>query len=105
MKEYEKEKKELRKLIADNDYKIMVINTSIGQCWDKADTKVFALIVGKTQLNPTYLKNIGWDRHYRKSAAENCLFYDSVLGMSRAFNIVYNLSSWLFDDGYKIKQI
>ena len=112
MENIELEKEKLRKQIEENSNEIMVINTSTGQCWDKADTKVFALIVGKTQLNPIYLKNLGFDSHYRKSSAEKGLFYSSVLGMSRAFEIVYNLSSWLYkgiekvgDAGYKIKQI
>lgn len=106
------EKEKLRKQIVDNGNEIMVVNTSTSQCWDKADTKVFALIVGKIQLYPTYLKNLGFDSHYKKSVAEKGLFYSSVLGMSRAFEIVYNLSSWLYQDiekvgdaGYKIKQI
>ncbi|MEK6879639.1 MAG: hypothetical protein AABY22_08540 [Nanoarchaeota archaeon] len=100
-----KEIGEIKKLIAKNGYEIIVINTFTGVNWDNPASKNFALLVGKKQLNPIYLKNLGWDTHYNKISADRGLFYSGVLGSSRAFEIVYNLSSWLFKDGYKIKQI
>ncbi len=112
MENIEQEKEKLRKLISDNENEIMVINTYLGQCWDNPASKNFALIVGKTQLNPNYLKKLGFSSHYKEKSAKHFLFYSGVLGMSRAFEIVYNLSGWLYegiekigDAGYKIKQI
>lgn len=30
--------------------------------------------------------------------------HETVVGMSRAFNLVYNLSHYLFDDGYALRE-
>ncbi len=105
MENIKEEIKKLKELFKKNKYEVLVVNTYTGQNWDNPESKRFALIVGKTQLNPFYLKSLGFDSHYRKSVAEAKLFYDGVLGMSRAFNIVYHLSQWLYKDGYKLKHI
>lgn len=95
-------KKELRKQIMEGNCKIWVFNSYKGLNWDNSQSKGFILaFIYKNEimtLNPEYLKNLGWDTHYKKSYAESYLFYDGVLGMSRTFNIVYNLSSWLFKE-------
>lgn len=103
--EIQEELKKLKKLFNSNDYQVRVVNTYTGQNWDNAESKKFALIVGTTQLNPDYLKELGFNTNYKKSVAEANLFYSGVLGMSRSFQIVYNLSYWLFKDGYILKQI
>lgn len=114
--EIEEAKEKLRKQLKDAQYNVYVFNSYKGLNWDNAQSKGFILAVPVKdvfgnldiiQLNPRYLFNLGWDTHYKKSFAEASLFYDGVLGMSRAFNIVYNLSSWLFADLTKeeIKQI
>lgn len=105
MENYEIEKENLKKLIADNGYEILVVNTYTGQSWDNPASKSFELIVGKTRLNPNYIKTLGWKTHYKETSAKCGLFYSRALGMSRSFEIVYNLSSWLFKDGYKVKAI
>src|SRR3990167_5520751 len=100
----ENEKEKLKKLFADYDYKLLIVNTYTGQCWDNPASKSFALIVGKTKLNPYYLKELGFNTHFKEKSARVSCFYSAVLGMSRSFEIMYNLSSWLFEDGYKIKE-
>jgi len=101
-KEIEDKKKKLRKQLKDAGYNVYVFSSFNGVNWDNSQSKNFILaFVDKRdnsimQLNPIYLKNLGFDTHYKKEQADRGLFYDGVLGMSRAFNIVYNLSSWLF---------
>jgi len=100
--EIKTEKEKLREQLKECNYKIWVFNSYRGLNWDKSESKGFILAFPfkneiKT-LNPFFLKNLGWNRHFKESYAEHDLFYDGVLGMSRAFNIVYNLSTWLFSD-------
>jgi hypothetical protein len=96
-------KKELKKLLKDNNYQVRVVNTYTGLNWDNPESKKFVLIVGSVQLNPIVLKELGFESHFKEKYAKKGLFYSGVLGMSRAFEIVYNLSVWLYGDGYKLK--
>ena len=97
--------KELKALCRKSNYQVKIVNTYTGQNWDNVQSKRFALFLGSTQLNPYALKDIGFDHHFKENCAKHWLFYDGVLGMSREFNIVYNLSHWLYKDGYKLRNI
>jgi len=93
-KEIQRRKKELRKQLKRAYYEVYVFNSFNGVNWDNSQSKNFILaFIDKRdnsimQLNPIYLKNLGFDTHYKKEQADRGLFYDGVLGMSRAFNIV-----------------
>jgi hypothetical protein len=104
-----KEKEDLRKDLAEAGYEIKVVNTYGGLNWDTPASKVFELYYVKkgkmVQLNPNRLKELGFDAHWKRKPAENWQFHSGVLGMSRAFEIVSNLSSWLFDDYKKLKAV
>jgi hypothetical protein len=102
----EAKKEDIRNDLRACGYQIWVMNTYTGRNWDNSESKHFILAYPAYskyserweiyEMNPCYLKTLGFDWFFKKSVAYAGCFYDGVLGMSRAFNIVYSLSSWLF---------
>ena len=72
--------------------------------WDKGIWRTFHLYYIKDNtLKQIFIDNgLQWSGVLNWNERKRC-FESKVLGMDRTFEIVYNLSDWLYKDGYKLK--
>ena len=88
-------------------YKLKIVNTFTGQCWDKKESKVFAVYyISYDEKNkpfihqffPRYWINNGlkWDKYIED------LFYCAALGMSRPMIICNAISCFMYGKSGKL---
>lgn len=97
-------KKDLQKQL-ENVSTIYVVGITRGTNphWDKGIWRTFDLYyIRNNQLERIFIPDEIADEVGNWKKNKN-LFESRALGLDRTFEIVYNLSSYLFDDGYKLK--
>ena len=86
---------------------VVGIHKSTNRNWDAGIWNHFALLYPKNgevrQINARELYQANAPHAGKLSKEGYYGFMSSVLGMDRPFEIVYNLSQWLYGDGYRLK--